>query len=162
MIRMFSVHGQHLLSTPLQRRWLWRLLVLAVLGLTCAPSHAACTVSTNGVNFGNYDGSEVPGTGEITVAGCTASTSYTIALSPGSSNDFITRTMQNTIDTSHTLSYNLYTSATYSNVWGNGTNSSVVSGTGTGGIYTVYGLIPKGQNPYVGSYSDPIVVTLTF
>lgn len=162
MIRMFSAHGQRHPSTISHRHWLWRLLALAVLGLVCAPLHAACTVSTNGVIFGNYDGSEMPGNGTIMVTGCPASTPYTITLSPGFSGNFITRTMQNTGDASHTLSYNLYTDPSLANVWGNGTDSSTVSGTGTDGTYTVYGRILAGQNPYVGTYSDAIIVTLQF
>lgn len=162
MIRIFLAHDQRHPPTIPHRRWLWRLLALAVLALACSPLHAACTVSTNGVVFGNYDGSEVDITGEITVAGCTTPTSYTIALSQGFSGNFITRIMQNTSDASHTLNYNLYTNLSHANVWGNGTNSSMVSDTGTGGTYPIYGRILSGQNPYVGSYSDAIIVTLQF
>ena len=166
MIRMFSTHGQRYPSTIPHRRWPWRLLALAVLGLACAPLHAACTVSADGMIFGNYnDDSGVDSTGTITVTGCSASTSYTITLSAGSSGDFSTRTMHADNDSSHTLNYNLYIDPTHLSIWGDGKDgsTSTVSDTGTGGSYTVYGRIPAEQNPYVGSYhDDAVIITLQF
>jgi spore coat protein U-like protein len=68
-----------------------------------------------------------------------------------------------------TLNYNLYASAAYSNIWGDGSGAtSVVSdskfiavGTTTTD-YTVYGRIPAGQDAAAGTYVDTIVVTLNY
>lgn len=126
-----------------------------------AQESTTCTVSSSGVNFGSYDVfSTTPDdiTGSITVS-CSASTSYSIALSAGYGS-FATRTLTNG---SHTLDYNLYTNSTLTTVWGDGSaGTSTVSGTAASQTYTVYGSVPAQQNVTVGSYSDVIVVTLTF
>jgi spore coat protein U-like protein len=63
----------------------------------------------------------------------------------------------------HQLLYNLYTDATLSTVWGDGTgHSATVNATQVAGIHTVYGRIPARQNAHVGVYNDTIVITLTF
>jgi spore coat protein U-like protein len=92
--------------------------------------------------------------------------SWTIALSPGNSNNFTTRNMLNGTSP---LSYNLYTTAAYSNVWGDGSGSTtVISGGALLSIgttvypYTVYGRIPAGQDSAAGTFMDTIVVTLNF
>jgi spore coat protein U-like protein len=134
---------------------------LAVLLLVCASASwaANCNVSAQGVSFGNYDPfstTALDSTGTITVI-CDASTMYTISLSTGSGS-YATRTMRKG---AHTLNYNLYTNASRSIIWGDGTgNTALVNDTGLGGNYTIYGRAPARQNPYVGTYFDTIVVTL--
>lgn len=122
----------------------------------------ACTVSSTGVNFGSYDflsSQDLEGTGDIIVT-CDLSSSFTISLSTGASGSYALRTMQSG---THRLNYNLYTDRTRTIVWGDGTSGSVmVSGTGTNVTESVYGNVPAGQKPYVGTYSDIVVVTLTF
>nr|WP_291522240.1 spore coat protein U domain-containing protein [Acidithiobacillus sp.] len=63
----------------------------------------------------------------------------------------------------------LYTNATYSQVWGDGTGgTSTVSGTCSGSMgscsssKTVYGRIPALQAPSPGAYIDTIAVTVTY
>ena len=138
----------------------WLLAIAAA--LAAAPSNAAtCTLSTQGVNFGSYDflsSQNLVGVGHVVVS-CDASTSYTIGLSPGSGS-YMARLMTHG---PHKLAYNLYTDATQTTVWGDGSSgTAVVGGTGTEVDHTVHGSAPAGQNPYVGSYSDAITVTLTF
>lgn len=142
------------------RAFAWLLAITAA--LVAVPSHAAtCNLSTQGVNFGSYDflsSQNLDGVGHVVVT-CDASTSYTIGLSPGSGS-YTARLMTNS---PHQLAYNLYTDATQTVVWGDGSSgTAVVDGTGTDVDHTVYGSVPAGQNPYVGSYSDIITVTLTF
>jgi spore coat protein U-like protein len=146
-------------------RWLGRPAVLVALVTLAAPPASAqsttCTVSSSGVNFGSYDVfSTSPDdiTGSITVS-CSASTSYAIALSAGSGS-YGARTLTNG---PQILDYNLYTDATRTTVWGDGTGgTATVSGTAASQTYTVYGSIAAGQNVSVGSYTDVVVVTLTF
>jgi spore coat protein U-like protein len=68
---------------------------------------------------------------------------------------------------SNYLQYNLYKDAAYAQVWGDGTGGTVTlantnSGSGTGPTHTIYGRIPAGQDLPVGTYTDSIVITITF
>ena len=153
------------------------LLLSMCLGL--APCQSAwalldsCTVSTVAVNFGIYNPlSATPSTamGTVTVT-CTVTLiglfeSWTVALSAGNSNNYTSRSLANG---SSILSYNLYTSAAYSSVWGDGSGStSLVSGNATLAVgttqtdYTVYGRISAGQDSAAGAYTDTIIVTLSY
>lgn len=67
------------------------------------------------------------------------------------------------------MSYNLYTSAARSVIWGNGTGGTqLVSDNVTlfsGSLirnYTTYGRIPVGQDRAAGSYADSIIVTVEY
>jgi spore coat protein U-like protein len=55
-----------------------------------------------------------------------------------------------------TLAYNLYTDASYSRIWGDGTSSTHVQ-TGIG-EFIVYGRIPAQQNVKAGLYTDMVTV----
>ena len=147
---------------------------LLVSALTFAAN--TCTVAADVHAFGAYDTiNPTSGTSSITVT-CThdknpaVTFSYTIALSSGPGS-YASRQMTGTGDT---LTYNLYTTAAHTTVWGNGTagtatvsNSfTVPSGAGNSGfkIDTVYGLITAPQNVTPGAYSTatPITVTVTY
>lgn len=120
-----------------------------------------CSVNGQGVSFGGYDpfsSQSLDGTGNIAVS-CDVSAPYTIALRPGNGS-YSSRAM---LSGAHGLNYNLFTDATRTGVWGDGTGSTAtVSGSGASGNHTMYGRIPARQNAYVGSYSDIITVTVTF
>ena len=128
----------------------------------------SCTVSTVPVNFGIYNplaGAPVTATGTVTV-NCTVGLlgSWTVTLSSGNSGNFTTRRLANG---SSSLSYNLYTSAAYVSVWGDGSaGTSVDGGSSVLGVtntsYTVYGRIPAGQDAAAGTFTDTIVVTLNY
>lgn len=138
-----------------------RLLYAAGL-LAMAPLQAAtCTLDVQPLSFGNYDfqsGQDLESVGHVIVS-CDTSASFTIALSPGSGT-FVARSMQSG---THRLFYNLYTDATQTMVWGDGSGGSTVVGdSGVEVDRTVYGKAPAGQNPYIGVYSDAITVTLSF
>lgn len=151
-----------------------RLLSIAALAATLAllaPTPArACTVSATGVAFGAYDPtSPAPddGTGTVSLA-CPPSVSAPV-VSLGSGLSGLIGSRQMTSGSSN-LSYNLYTNAARTLIWGNGlggsltvtlTGGTVSSGTRTFSR-TVYGRIPAGQNVAAGTYSDTIVVTVTF
>jgi spore coat protein U-like protein len=74
--------------------------------------------------------------------------------------------MMQHISLSDTLNYNLYTSAAMVKVWGDGTQgSSTVSVSGVKNntpSVIIYGKIFPLQNVSAGSYSEPLVVTITF
>ena len=132
---------------------------------------ATCTTSASGVAFGSYDPTSTSAdttTGTVTVS-CTALisllVSYTISLNSGGSGSFATRKMHLVSN----LNYNLYTSASLSQVWGDGTagtgtvSDSYLLGIGTTNrSYNVYGNLPGSQNVPPGAYGDTIMVTVTY
>ena len=96
------------------------------------------------------------------------SVGYTLSLSRGSSGTFAPRQMR--AGTAN-LSYNLFRDAARAQVWGDGTNSTgTVAGTANfvwfqtsqSSNHTVYGRVPALQNASPGSYTDTIVLTITF
>lgn len=138
----------------------------------CNPlSLCSCTVSATGVAFGSYNplsNSPNDAAGSVRVV-CTLlvalNGSFTIDLSTGASNSYTNRTLRNG---ANNLVYNLYTSAARTQIWGNGTGSSVRVTQNFAGLLLVdrtvpvYGRIPAGQNAPAGAYSDTIIVTVTY
>ncbi len=127
-----------------------------------------CTVNANNLAFGAFSGALIDLSSVIGVS-CTAQTGYTIALNVGTGGGAYAtgRTMAN--GGGGTLSYNLYTTAARTTVWGDGTGSTgTVAGTGTGLANTVnhdvHGrLFAAGnENAQSGSYSSTINVTVTY
>lgn len=144
----------------------------------CAPARAIdCTIATTGVAFGVYDpllAGPTDSAGSVTLrcthtGGGAARAVYTIGLSAGNSGNFVQRELR--AGTS-ILWYNLFDSAARTAVWGNGTAGSVlmrgtlVVNPGKFAInersHPIYGRIPAQQAVSTGSYSDTVLVTLTF
>jgi spore coat protein U-like protein len=71
---------------------------------------------------------------------------------------------------SASLQYNLYTTAAYTSIWGDGSpGSSIYTGTGTGTAtplsFTIYGMLPDStynQTVTPGIYGDTIFVVVSF
>lgn len=140
----------------------WRAILVCALPLAVSiPCRAACTVSTTSVAFSTYDvfntlSADITGT--VTVR-CNPSAAYSLSLSTGAGT-YASRTLLNG---SFTLSYNLYTDATRSTIWGDGSSgTSTVAGNAKNATHTVYGRIPARQNAHMGSYTDTIIVTITY
>jgi spore coat protein U-like protein len=152
-------------------------LCALLLGPGTAIAAVDCSVSTAGVAFGAYDvtlATPDDSTGTLTVT-CTrvilldpSNVSYVLALSRGTSGSYLMRQMASG---ANRLNYNLYANAAHSQVWGDGTGSSVtVSGSLSFGLlllsqsasHTMYGRVPALQDVASSSYSDAIVVTITF
>ena len=140
-----------------------RIVLAATLIAFTATAHAACSVSSPGLNFGTYDPSssfDKLGAGTITV-NCSLATVYTVNLSTGQGT-FVQRTLKNG---GSTLNYNLYIDATRLFVWGDGSSSTSVNpgvGTGLDGTFTAYGKMPAKQNVAAGTYTDSVVITVAF
>ena len=136
--------------------------IALVLALAAQQSHA-CTLSVTGVNFGSYDvfsNAVLDSTGNIDV-NCPSGVGYSMALSAGGG----THAQRIMNSGGHSLNYNLYTDANRAVVWGDATSGTVtVNGTGIGVNvnHAVYGRIPARQNVRAGSYSDIVIVELTF
>jgi spore coat protein U-like protein len=127
----------------------------------------SCTISATSVNFGNYnvfDGIAVDSTGTISYLCNSHSTNITISLSKGASSSYNQRIM---IKGAEALTYNLFTDAAKTSVWGDGTSgTSVYSRTNppnnTNVNLTVYGQIPPGQDVSAGTFSDTVSATINF
>lgn len=151
------------------------LLALAAMALPLRHTLAqSCTVTGEPVNFGPYNpisASPLTATGRVTVS-CQAPVlgllvPFNVALSQGTSGSF-NRSMSGT---STRLHYQLYTNATYSTPWGDGTSgTSTVAGSvlvsllnlpGTAAL-PVYGRVPGGQNVRVGVYTDIITIIVNY
>lgn len=135
-----------------------------------------CSTTVPGLAFGGYDPT-LPAPTDITssmTVTCTRaildpwSVSYSVELSTGSSGSYATRRMN--AGTAR-LNYNVYTNASRSQVWGNGTSSTTIVSTtmsfnffqfSKSATHTAYGRIPAGQSANPGNFGDNLVVTLTF
>lgn len=144
------------------------IFILFLLFLSANIASAACTVSTTPVSFGPYDvfsPSPADSTGTITFT-CDANTNVTTSIGQSpNSGGFNPRKMKLAGGTD-LLNYNLYTDATYTSIWGDGT-----SGTATVTkrarrnepmTLIVYGRIFPGQDVLAGSYSETLTVTITW
>lgn len=131
---------------------------------------AACTVSTTALNFGIYDvfGTiPVDSTGTITVP-CDESPPPTVTIAVGpspNSRGFFPRQMKH-LQQPDFLAYNLFTDASRSTVWGDGTQgTSVVSDKvheNRPWVVTIHGRIPSGQDVSAGPYREVITVTIAW
>lgn len=148
---------------------------LAVLAVV-RPSSAAysCTATANDIVFGSYsvfNSIDVDSTADITVD-CSGSdnikVSATAEISAGSSGSFNPRTMLNGASA---LNYNIYTKSNHNQIWGDGSGGSVTQTiscslkgppTTCSTPKTLYGRIPIGQSVPAGSYTDMLIVTITF
>ena len=131
--------------------------------LAWAEAAPACTISTTGVAFGTYDPTAATaddGVGSVTLDCAKNQRNAVVAIGTGGGGSYSNRRMTGTATN---LPYNLYTNSGRTIVWGNG-SSGTSTVTVQGGItaLTVYGRIPPQQNVRAGSYSDSVVVTVTF
>lgn len=134
------------------------------------PAHAACHVTTTGLNFGAYDVfSAVPRdtTGTATVS-CDENppTDIIVSIGPSAGSGGFNPRQMRRAGGSDLLGYNLYTTASMSTVWGDGSaGTSVISLKNVNRnrpvTTIIYGRIPDGQNVSVGSYAETLTVTIT-
>ncbi|APO79770.1 spore coat protein U (plasmid) [Rhizobium etli 8C-3] len=125
---------------------------------------ANCLVSVQNIDFGTRGvlNANVDSTGSVT-ATCTPGTTYTISLNGGATNS--APTARKMSRGSETVTYGLYKDVDRSQPWGDATTpGSTVAGTGNGAdqVLTVYGRVPPQDTPNPGTYTDTVVVTLTY
>lgn len=120
----------------------------------------ACSVSTTAVDFGSRGilTGNVDVTGAVNVL-CTSGLVYKISLGTGANGTLAERKMKGSGSTA-TLSYNLYTAANRLTVWGTETVTS--TGTGSTQVNTVYGRLPAQATPAPDTYSDQVIVTVSY
>ncbi len=145
-------------------------IIFIVLSLFFADlSFAACSVSTTAMNFPSYDVlSMIPAdsTGSI-ILSCDETPPAKTVVSMGqsfNSGGFNPRQLNHSF-AADILTYNLYTDATYTIIWGDGvggglTVKKTVTKNQSPVTLTVYGRIPALQNVGSGLYSDSLTVTV--
>jgi spore coat protein U-like protein len=133
---------------------------------------ANCLIDSAGdIAFGTYDplgGSDIDVSSNL-VTRCTKTTPYAIALSAGGSGSFAPRKMDSAGANTDQLSYNLYTDAPRTIIWGDGTGgTSTQGGTGAGILAaaavtrSIFGRLFSGQDLSADTYSDTVTVTVSY
>jgi spore coat protein U-like protein len=135
--------------------------LLSVL-IASASQAAVCSLNVIGINFGGYDvfsTTPLDGTGTIDVS-CNVRAAFTLEFSTGLGTYAVRKMGYGT----HRLNYNLYRNAAMNRVLGDGSGNTVFWSVNNARnrSFTVYGRIPPQQNVYTGSYTDNVIVTLTF
>jgi spore coat protein U-like protein len=126
-----------------------------------APS---CNVSAATLDFGLASGlaGAIDGVSTMTVT-CSAGTPFSIALNGGNAGavDPVQRKMSKG---GEQISYGLYRDVARLLPWGETVGVDILSGVGDGAAQpvTVYGRVPAQATPSPGTYTDTIVVTLTY
>jgi spore coat protein U-like protein len=132
---------------------------------------ARCDVTTTPVTFGSYDvfsSYPLDTTGTISVS-CHTPENKTlpieVTINSGFSGSFNPRQMRRTSGADR-MNYYLFVNSSRTQIWGDGSSSTFVY---KGNIYKdsplnllVYGRVPPRQNLRVGSYSDNLVVTVSW
>jgi spore coat protein U-like protein len=145
------------------------------LSVTASVSAKCVVSSTSVVAFGAYDpvvtnasgGTDLDGTGSLGIK-CTPGNGTSISLDSGANASGNQRRMQGpTGSSSAFLNYNVYSDATRTTAWGNGSNGASSFGITAASnaaerTFTVYGRVPKGQDVNVGSFTDTVQATVNF
>jgi spore coat protein U-like protein len=126
---------------------------------------ASCNVGANPLAFGNYNPVSATALDAATTISvtCTNGTAYEVSMSAGAGAGASVATRKMSAS-GNLLNYSIYRDSNRSNVWGVTTGSNVVTGTGSGAAQPidVYGRIPAQQAAPAGSYTDTVVVTVTY
>ncbi|MBN9600409.1 MAG: spore coat U domain-containing protein [Afipia sp.] len=129
-----------------------------------ATVQAACTVNATNMNFGSLTllNADVDETSTIT-AQCTNSTPFNIGLNTGNGSGATVSARKMTSGTK-TIIYSLYQNAARTTVWGNTVGTDTASGIGIGAnqSLTVFGRVPPQVTPEPATYTDTIIVTITY
>ena len=131
-----------------------------VASITVLPS---CTVSTTNMNFGTsgFIASNIDATATVS-PNCASGAPYSVSLSNGNTGTGpTTRKMTNG---GNSVTYGLYRDAGRSQPWGDSIGTNTVGGTGNGSAQpiTVYGRVPPQTTPPPATYTDTVIVTVTY
>ena len=125
---------------------------------------SSCNVSATNINFGSIGllTGNTDATGTLTIQ-CNSTLPYTVSLDGGLSG--ATNPTQRKMALSSTnIIYGLYSDSARSLPWGATVGTNTASGTGSGASQnlTVYGRIAPQTTPNPGTYTDTIVVTVSY
>jgi spore coat protein U-like protein len=123
-----------------------------------------CSVSAATLNFGSAGvlRTALDASSSITVT-CTNAAPYTVALGgglSGATNPALRKMSQ----ASATITYGLYQDSGRAVPWGDSVGVNTMAGTGSGlaQTFTVYGRVPAQNTPSPGTYSDTVVLTISY
>jgi spore coat protein U-like protein len=122
-----------------------------------------CTVAANNLNFGTVGVLSANTDATTTLQPkCTSGTPYNVGLDKGLNGSSVTARQMKAGPA--LINYSLFSNSGHTTNWGNTVGTDTVSGTGTGSSQslTVYGRIPSQTTPSPATYTDTIVVTLTY
>jgi spore coat protein U-like protein len=124
---------------------------------------ANCMVAATNIGFGSQGllTANIDQTGTVSVT-CTSGTTYNVGLGDGQQNAGPSgRAMALG---ANKVAYGLYRDGARSQVWGNTIGTNTVGGAGTGAAqnFTVYARVAPQTTPPAGTYSDVVVVTITY
>lgn len=125
-------------------------------------------LSLGTLNFGSIyatsaatDANTSVGSGSIQLR-CTPGTTAKITLGAGLYGSGVNNRKMRITAGATTLNYQLYTSAARTTVWDDVTGVSVSLSDDTTRTFSVYGRVPVQATPLSGSYSDQVLVTLSY
>jgi spore coat protein U-like protein len=123
-----------------------------------------CSVNASTLNFGSAGvlRSALDATSSIAVT-CTNAAPYTVALDGGLAG-VANPTQRKMSQGAEQITYGLYQDAGRAMPWGDSAGVNTMAGTGSGLAqnFTVYGRVPAQNTPSPGTYSDTVVVTITY
>jgi spore coat protein U-like protein len=144
-------------------------LILPALTTTFAYTATAtvlksCNVSATNLNFGVFGNlrAAIPGQSGLSVQ-CSNGAGYSIGLNGGNAGA-ADPTQRKMTSGANAITYGLYQDSASTLPWGSNVGANVVNGTGTSVLqpYSVYGLVPIQATPPPGTYTDNIVVSVTY
>jgi spore coat protein U-like protein len=128
---------------------------------------AVCIIGNATLAFGTYNPTSATAlTASTTVTlTCSLSTAYNIGMNAGSGTGGTT-TLRVMTTTGGTLGYKIFQNSGYTTNWGNTVGTDTLSGTSSATSLTntinIYGQIPAQEAAVVGSYTDSVVMTVTY
>ncbi|GLS39220.1 hypothetical protein GCM10010869_48170 [Mesorhizobium tianshanense] len=122
-----------------------------------------CNVTAQNIDFGSHGvlDAAADAAGGIDVT-CTPGTTYNVGLNNGLSGT--SPTARRMTLGGQAVTYGLYKDAARSQPWGGTIGADTVAGTGAGATQNlpVYGRVPAQSTPSPGTYTDTVVVTVTY
>ena len=128
-----------------------------------------CTISTAALAFGAYDpvvanaSANLDASGTVTIA-CTKGATTTLELDLGSNASGSTRRLSDGAGTPSYLTYEIYSNAGRTTVWGTGADAVTPAAAPSKAArnFTAYGRVPSNQDVPAGAYTDTVVATVNF
>jgi spore coat protein U-like protein len=129
-----------------------------------ATINPSCNLSTGNLNFGSKGllTSNTDATNSLGVT-CTNTTPYSVGLNGGTSGAADPTKRKMTAGAA-SVTYGIYRDAARSLPWGStiGTNTASGTGSGVATAFTGYGRVPVQVTPAPGTYTDTVVMTVTY
>jgi spore coat protein U-like protein len=124
----------------------------------------SCTLSVAPLAFGTISSLDANIDAESAItANCTTGLPYAITLGMGNGSGVTSPAARKMTKGTDSLNYGIYRDQARSLAWGNqATNDVDGSGTGSAQSIPVYGRIPPQPMPPAGTYSDTVIVTITY